>query len=358
MIQYKQGNLLQSEAEALVNTVNCVGVMGKGIALQFKLAFPANYRAYLKACRKGDMKMGQVMSESSGQLTNPLYIINFPTKKHWKSKSNLEDIRSGLVSLIAEVRRLGIASIAVPPLGCGNGGLEWLEVRPLIEAAFDELPDVQVLLFEPQESPDEQTMPVATQQPNMTRGRAAVINLLEHYHAISNELTLVAIQKLVYFLQVTGEPLKLNYGKGQYGPYSETLNHVLQNMEGHFIRGYGDRSRRPDLVILPQGVEESHHYLESMPEVNKRIERVLQLIEGFESGYGMELLATIHWVAHENFLAATDPEEAIRKVQQWSKRKSQRYKPEHISKAWQRLHDNGWLLDTSSHQSVDTVVAS
>ncbi len=356
MIQYKQGNLLEADAEALVNTVNCVGIMGKGIALQFKLAFPANFRAYLKACRKENMKMGQVLTVPTEQSSNPLYIINFPTKNHWKNRSSIEGIQTGLVSLIVEVQQLGITSIAIPPLGCGNGGLDWSEVRAVIEAAFEELPNVCVMLFEPQAVPEEETMAVATKQPKMTRGRAAVLALLAHYYAISNELTLVATQKLAYFLQIAGEPLKLIYSKGQYGPYSNTLNHVLQNMEGHYIRGYGDRSCRPSLAVLPNGIEEAHRYLEDAPEVTKHLELVSQLIEGFESGYGMELLATVHWVAHENFLAATDPEEAVKKVQQWSKRKKERYKPELIYKAWQRLHEGGWLLDNDSRSALEPVI--
>ncbi len=349
MIKYKRGNLLEAEAEALVNTVNCVGIMGKGIALQFKLAFPENFRAYLKACRKGNMKLGKVLVVPTEHLTNPRYIINFPTKNHWKSKSRLEDIQTGLLSLVAEVHRLGIHSIAVPSLGCGNGGLEWSQVKPLIEEAFSTLPDVEAYVFEPQEAPEETTMPVATRQPKMTRARASVLALLEHYQTISNELTLIAIQKLAYFLQIAGEPLKLNYSKGQFGPYAETLNHVLQNIEGHYIRGYGDRSRKPSLIILPKAAEMAYHYLANTPEANEHIDRVRNLIEGFESGYGLELLATVHWVARSDFLAATDPDEAIRKVQQWSKRKSQRYKPEHIYKAWQHLRDKGWLLNTEAN---------
>ncbi len=343
MVRYEHGNLLEADAEALVNTVNCVGVMGKGVALQFKLAFPQNFRVYAKACRKGEVQLGQLLVVPTHQLTGPRYIINFPTKHHWKSRSHLEDIRAGLVSLIEEVRRLSIRSIVVPALGCGSGGLDWLQVRPLIEAAFAELPDVEVLIFEPQEAPFGGAMPIATKQPKMTHGRASILALLEHYQAISNELTMVAVQKLVYFLQVAGEPLRLNYVKGRYGPYSETLHHVLQNMEGHYISGYGDRSRRPSLVVLHEAAERAERFLVDMPDTRERLERVYILIEGFESGYGMELLATVHWVAHNDLWAATDVDEAIRKVQSWSKRKSERYKPDLIHKAWERLYDQGFL---------------
>jgi len=149
MIEPIHGNILEADAEALINTVNCVGVMGKGIALQFKQAFPDNFTQYERACRDKEVQPGRMFITPTGRLANPRFIINFPTKRHWKGKSRLEDIKAGLDALIEDVKRLKINSIAVPPLGCGNGGLEWAQVKPLIVSAFAELPDVQVLLFEP-----------------------------------------------------------------------------------------------------------------------------------------------------------------------------------------------------------------
>lgn len=127
MIILKQGNLLEDEAEALVNTVNCVGVMGKGIALQFKLAFPEVFSEYEKACRREEVQPGKMHVVSTKLLFNPKYVINFPTKRHWKNKSRMEDIEAGLVDLIKVVKELEIKSIAIPPLGCGNGGLNWVK---------------------------------------------------------------------------------------------------------------------------------------------------------------------------------------------------------------------------------------
>jgi O-acetyl-ADP-ribose deacetylase (regulator of RNase III)/uncharacterized protein YwgA len=343
MIEYKTGNLVDTDAQALVNTVNCVGVMGKGIALQFKMAFPDNFRVYAKACRNGEMRLGHVLVVPTHQSINPHYIFNFPTKYHWRGKSNIEDIRAGLNSLIDEVTRLNIGSIAVPALGCGNGGLDWSQVKGIIEQAFDKLPGVQVYLFEPQEAPETEAMKVGTKQPKMTRGRAIILVLLDHYQAISNDLGMTAIQKLVYFLQKAGEPLKLEYSKGSYGPYSENLHHVLQNMEGHYIRGYGDRSRRPNIRLAPEAVALARQYIADLPEVKARLERVKQLIAGYETNYGMELLATIDWVAFSHMLAKIDADEAVKQVQDWSKRKAERFKRQHISEAWQRLHDEGWL---------------
>ncbi|MEP0797354.1 macro domain-containing protein [Trichocoleus sp. DQ-A3] len=148
MLEFKQGNLLEEDAEALINAVNCVGVMGKGIALLFKQAFPENFQQYKKACDAKEVQPGRMFTVPTGKLFNPKYIINFPTKPHWREKSKIEDIQTGLKTLVAEVQQLGISSIAIPALGCGNGGLDWLEVKPLIELAFAELPEVKAIVFE------------------------------------------------------------------------------------------------------------------------------------------------------------------------------------------------------------------
>jgi O-acetyl-ADP-ribose deacetylase (regulator of RNase III) len=241
MIEIAKGNLLEADVEALVNTVNCVGFMGKGIALQFKQAFPENFTAYQAACRGGEVVPGRMFVFDNSRLINPLYIINFPTKRHWRGKSRMTDIQSGLKALTEEVRRLGVRSIAVPPLGCGLGGLDWREVRPMIEGAFAALPDVRVLLFEPAGTPKAKKMPVRTSRPHLTPARALFIKLMDAYGALEYSRTLLELQKLAYFLQEAGEPLRLKYEAGHYGPYAANLNKVLDVMEGHFIRGYGDR---------------------------------------------------------------------------------------------------------------------
>ena len=241
MINLTQGDLLkQDDVDAIVNTVNCVGVMGKGIALQFKNKWPANFNAYAAACKAGEVRPGRMFVFDSGGLVKPNFIINFPTKDHWRGSSRIEFIRDGLVDLVAQVRRFGIRSIAVPPLGCGNGGLEWTDVRPLIESAFEALPEVEVRLFEPAGAPDPKTMEVRTKRPRMTPGRAAIVKVLDTYRELSYGLSKIEAQKLAYFLQEAGGPLDLPFVKHQYGPYSDTLRHALNSMEGHFIRGLGD----------------------------------------------------------------------------------------------------------------------
>lgn len=348
MIQIARGNLLTAEVDALVNTVNCDGYMGKGIALQFKQAFPGNFKAYESACQQGDMVSGRMLIHDNGGLVNPRWIINFPTKRHWRNKSRLEDIASGLKALVADVQRLGIRSIALPPLGCGLGGLNWADVRPIIEQAFAPLPDVAVLLYEPNGAPPAKTMPVGTARPNMTPARALFVKLMDAYSALDYSRTLLEVQKLAYFLQAAGQPLRLQYVAHHYGPYAANLNKVLEVMEGHFVRGYGD-SQKPDaeIELLPGAVEEADDFLANDADARERLARVAELIEGFETPYGMELLATVHWVAHNASPGSTTPardaNQAIQVVRQWSARKQNTFEPDHVVVAWQHLQDAGWI---------------
>jgi O-acetyl-ADP-ribose deacetylase (regulator of RNase III) len=348
MIDMTRGNLLMADAEALVNTVNCVGYMGNGIALQFKQAFPANFKAYEAACAAEQVVPGRMLIHDNGGLVNPRWIINFPTKRHWRGNSRLEDIANGLTALVADVRRLGIRSIAVPPLGCGLGGLDWGVVRPMIEGAFAALPDVKVLLFEPAGAPTAKSMPVRTQRPHMTPARALFVKLMHAYSALDYSRTLLEVQKLAYFLQAAGQPLRLRYEAGHYGPYADNLNKVLEAMEGHFITGYGD-SQKPHapIELLPGAVEEADTFLAGEDDSRQRLQRVAELIEGFETPYGMELLATVHWVAHGpspgRSEVAADAEAAIEHVHAWNPRKRLVFRPEHVRVAWARLAEAGWL---------------
>ena len=210
MVTVKVGNLFQSEAQTLINTVNCVGVMGRGIALQFKRKFPENFREYAAACKSENVQPGRMFVHRTGQLTNPRYVINFPTKRHWRGKSRLADIRSGLETLVAEVQALGVNSIAIPPLGSGLGGLDWQTVRPLIEAAFADSTDVRVVVYEP--LPADQPLSTAHEQraPRMTPGRASLVGLIQTYleALLDPFVTLLEIHKLMYFMQEAGQPLR------------------------------------------------------------------------------------------------------------------------------------------------------
>jgi len=354
MIQEAHGNLLDAEADALVNTVNTVGVMGKGIALQFKRAFPANYKAYKRACDQGLVELGRMFIWDAGAIggDGPRYIINFPTKKHWRSKSKLQDIRAGLDDLVRHLKDLSVTSVAVPPLGCGHGGLQWDQVRPLIENAFEELPEVTVLVYPPEGAPAAAEQPVRTEKPKMTPGRAALIGIMQRYLPFTVEITAVDIQKVMYFMQEAGEPLRLNYAKGRYGPYADNLRHVLSSMEGHYIRGTGDGSAKAldsiPFELLDDAKPAAAEMLAEQPATSARMDRVAQLIEGYESTYGLELLATVHWAATRSedgsrFTGPLPLEQVEQVVGSWNWRKGQLFTGQHIAKAFARLKDQGWL---------------
>ncbi|MDY6906029.1 MAG: macro domain-containing protein [Thermodesulfobacteriota bacterium] len=344
MVHITEGNLLKDSAEAIVNTVNCVGVMGKGIALQFKQAFPDNFKAYARACKNGDVKPGKMFVFSLDAMLNPKYIINFPTKNHWREKSKIGNIEAGLSDLANVIRHHNIKSIAIPPLGCGYGGLRWDEVRGLIETTFKDMPDVDVRLYAPKGAPDADSMLIKTEITEMTKARALFIKLLNQYAIPGYRLSLLEIQKLAYFLQEAGEPLQLNYVKQKYGPYAENLNFVLQRIEGHFISGYGDRSRKAFIQLLPGAVEQAEGFLANDSEARERLDRVAALIEGFETPYGMELLASVHWVCRKEEDCARHAEAASEKIFKWNTHKNKTFKANHIHKAWARLSEQKWLL--------------
>lgn len=349
MVELTRGNLLEADADALVNTVNTVGVMGKGIALQFRQAFPDNYKAYSRAVEAGDVVPGRMFVYRTGML-RPRFIVNFPTKRHWRGKSRLDDIKAGLTDLVRVVREDRIESLAVPPLGCGNGGLQWREVKPLIEAAMSNVPDVRVILFVPLGAPENEKMIVASKRPNMTETRAALLMLLKSYAAPGYRLTLLEAEKLAYLLQAAGQSMKLDFARGRYGPYAEVLNHVLQNMEGHYIRGYGDRSRDAAIRTIPEAVAEAEDFLKDRPDTQRRLQRVIELIDGFETPYGMELLATILWASKDDSSVACEPEAAVQAVHAWNDRKRRVFCPSHINIAWRRLRDQGWLTTAYSNR--------
>jgi len=346
-IKHVQGNLLKSPAEALVNTVNTVGVMGKGIALQFKQAFPAMFKAYAGRCKSGELQLGRVFVYDLGPMNGgPRWIINFPTKGHWRSKSNIKDIQVGLQDLVATMKRLGIRSIAIPPLGCGHGGLAWGDVFPLIESAFAGMDDVDVLIYSPDGAQAAKAMPNKTQRPKMTVGRASLLVLMDRYlkGMLDPFITLLEVHKLMYFLQEAGSPLKLTYEKRHYGPFATNLRHVLIHVDSHFIQGYGDGQDQPNkpLELMPDAVHEAKAFLETEHETLARMNRVGALIDGFETPYGMELLSSVFWVTSHEVENKDDEQQIIEAVHQWNPRKKSTLKSEHIVAAVHRLKEYDW----------------
>lgn len=345
MIEYKTGNILEENVEALVNSVNCVGVMGRGIALQFKKAYPENFAAYVAACQRKEVQPGRMFVFETGYLTNPRLIINFPTKRHWRGKSRLEDIEAGLHALVLEIQQRNIRSIALPALGSGLGGLEWEEVRKLIDTILGPLEQVRVVVYEPGEPFDSAPSSLNEGEiPAMTPGRAALIGLIARYldGLLSPFISLIEIHKLMYFMQETGEPLRLRFAKGKYGPYSVNLRHVLVAMEGYYVTGYGTSGDQPmkTLELIPGAVEDAQRILANNSPMQDRFERVSRLVSGFESPHGLELLATVHWLmTHEN--ARTD-EQVIRAFYNWDNRKKQ-FSRDQILLAKRVLKEQGWV---------------
>jgi O-acetyl-ADP-ribose deacetylase (regulator of RNase III) len=343
VIEYRTGDVLQADAEALVNTVNCVGVMGRGVALHFKEAFPANFTAYAAACKRGEVQPGRMFVFETGFIAHPKYIINFPTKRHWRGKSRLEDIEAGLGALVDEVRRRGIQSIAIPPLGSGLGGLDWEAVRPRIEAALQALPNVRAAVYEPH-APGDQPQRRPRTPPAMTAGRAALIGLMNRYLSglLDPFVTLLEAHKLMYFMQEAGEPLRLRYTQAPRGPYAENLRHVLHAIEGHFVAGYANGGDVPDkeLTLVPGAVADAERFLADHPATLARFQQVADLVEGFETPFGLELLSTVHWTAkHLNQISS---EQVTPGVYAWGERKRQ-FSSSQIELALRVLGDKGWL---------------
>jgi O-acetyl-ADP-ribose deacetylase (regulator of RNase III) len=305
MISFRQGNLLEADVEALVNTVNTVGVMGKGIALMFKERFRDNFRAYETACKAGQIKVGRMFLTATGELSGPRWIINFPTKEHWRHPSRLEWIEHGLRDLVRVVGEKGIQSLALPPVGCGNGGLDWRDVRPLIEAAAAELPEVTFIAYEP----TAQYQNVAKREgvQKLTVARALIAEAIRSYWVLGIECTLLEIQKLAWFLerslrhQRLPDVLKLQFQADRYGPFSPRLNHLLNALDGSYLRSdkrisdcgpmdtiaFADDRRDVLSAFLRSG--EGKRYGAVLDETN-------DLIDGFQSPLGMELLATVDWL--------------------------------------------------------------
>jgi len=344
MIEFKTGDILEEDAEALVNTVNCEGYMGRGIALEFKRAYPENFKAYAAACRRQEVRPGRMFVFATGQLTNPRFIINFPTKRHWRARSRLEDIEAGLLALGHVIREHNIRSIAVPPLGSGLGGLSWRQVRPLIEEALLGLSNVRIVVFEPHATSGMAQSSKAIKPVPMTPGRAVLVGLIDRYlkGLMDPFVSLLEIHKLMYFMQAAGQPLRMRFVQGPYGPYAENLRHVLQALEGTYVTGYGSGGDAPSKLIqlLPGALEDAEDVIKSDQQLAARFERVTELVKGFESPYGLELLATVYWIVSNDDIHSG--RELVRKVHSWARRKRQ-FTPQQIMTALTVLQDKGWL---------------
>ena len=315
MITYTQGNLLESHAEALVNTVNTVGVMGKGIALMFRERFDRNFNLYAAACKGKQVKVGQMFVTETGELDGPRWIINFPTKDHWKGNSRLEWVESGLEDLKRVLRARKIRSVAVPPLGAGNGGLDWPTVRARIESTLSDLEDVEVIVYEPTNQYQNVAKRAGVQK--LTPARALVAEAVRRYWVLGMECSLLEVQKLAWFLERSlnhlglRNDLKLNFVPHRYGPFAPNLNHLLNSLDGSYLRSdkrIADAGPL-DVIGFDDGRKELvQGYLKSeAKDVAPALELASRVIDGFESPFGMELLASVDWLLSRKGIAPEVP---------------------------------------------------
>jgi len=347
MINYTKGDLLAADTQALVNTVNTVGVMGKGIALHFKEMFPQNYAEYAAACRRKEVRPGKmfVVKDSSTTLGDRI-IVNFPTKEHWRNPSRYEWIEAGLNDLVRVISEYHITSIAIPPLGCGNGGLDWNIVRPMIEQTLSGLEGVRVQVYEPS---SEVAGILARQQSNaeahLTPARAMLLYAMFCYEVHDERCSLFVANKLSYFYQILGEkefaqiPFKAHY----YGPYSVNVGHMLGAVNGKYIHGLEQMDRKPfEALMLDYGrkAEVSEYVHNKLAPIQiEHIRQLLKLIEGYESAYALEVLASVAYVRTQ--MSGITLDDTIQQIEAWSSRKKNLFRREHITAAYNHL--NNWL---------------
>jgi O-acetyl-ADP-ribose deacetylase (regulator of RNase III) len=352
MIHYVKGNLLESDAQALVNTVNTVGVMGKGIALQFKEAFPENFRVYYNACRKKELHIGDVLVvEDSNLASGSKLIVNFPTKTHWRYPSEYSYIEQGLQSLRREILARHIRSIAIPPLGSHNGGLDWLQVKQMVEKAMGDL-DCEIYLYEPSDVIIER---MRSERARLTPARAMLLTMLADLTKNGEFASVFAAEKLVYFMQRLGaaDIFKVDFKPYYYGPYSGgKVAHVLYALNGSYIKGMGGMENRPfDYIwLLDDAEREASRFIDEAKnavQMKEICEKTKVLLRDYYSNYSLELLASVDFLlnnvpALHNWRNADDNDvldTLTLEIQNWSKRKEHLFKRNYLSAAYHYLKD-------------------
>jgi O-acetyl-ADP-ribose deacetylase (regulator of RNase III)/uncharacterized protein YwgA len=339
MITYTKGNLLESDAQALVNTVNTIGVMGKGIALQFKEAYPENFRIYKQACEQGALAPGKLLITRDANAFGEKIIVNFPTKTKWWLKSSYSYVEKGLVALAEAIDEHAIESIAIPPLGCGNGGLKWDIVKALIEKHLSAV-SAKVIVFEPNPHIKKELQGKSnSREVKLTPARAMLLYALFQYELKGESVSLFVANKLAYFLQRMGEKLKLNFQPHFYGPYTPQVQHVLYYLNGVYLKGLEQQNAKPfeTLILNYDKFEEIQAYIseELNDEQKQRLENLLNFINGFESSYALEVLATVDYILKET--PHIEIEAIQEAAEEWSARKTKMLKPEYVKLAQKHL---------------------
>lgn len=320
MIKYVVGNMFESSAEALVNTVNTVGVMGKGIALQFKKLYPNNFSIYQKRCKEGTFQIGQlIVVKDSNTISGGKTIINFPTKTDWRKPSEYQYIEIGLKELVKVIKKNNIKSIAIPPLGSGNGGLKWYKVKDILEKELFGL-DCEILIYEPNAKVQEV---LSKERVKLTPARAMLIYMLFELVKNGEFVSEFASEKLCYFLQRFGgkEYFKLEYTPNFYGPYSGKVKHVLNHLNGSYIMGYAGKDKKPfeELSLLIDSKKEISKYINDNNELKEIVEKTSSFLTGFYSYFALELLSTVDYISHSK---NTKDKELIKgELNKWNNRK-------------------------------------
>lgn len=303
-----------------MNTVNTIGVMGKGIALQFKRAYPNNFKSYHQACKNKEVEIGKLFVSKDGSVsTGEKLIINFPTKKDWRKPSEYEYIEKGLEDLLSVIDHYKIKSIAIPPLGAGNGGLEWGKVKSIITQYLDKL-DIEVLVYEPNTLIKEK---LKKERVKLTDARALLLYALFDLVRNGEYVSEFSSEKVAYFLQRFGarKYFKLTYEPNFYGPYSGKVRYLLNTLNGSYIMGYSDMSKKPfePLTLVADGFEEVKKYIEMKPELKSIATNTIEFLNGFYSDFALELLSSIDFISlNENSL---NREIVAKKLETWSDRK-------------------------------------
>lgn len=342
MIYYLKGNILDSKAEALVNTVNLVGVMGKGIALQFKKQFPSNFKLYQKACKDGSIDIGKLLVTKETTVFGEKIIINFPTKTDWRKSSEYSYIELGLKDLISIIRQYDIKSIAIPPLGAGNGGLNWVKIKSMIAKSFVDI-DIDIYVYEPTSKIVEH---LKTERVKLTKARALLLYMLFDLVRNGEYVSEFSCEKICYFLQRFGgqELFKLKYEPKYYGPYSGKVRYVLNALNGSYIMGYSDMDKKPfECLFL---VTDSYEYINDIVKSDKLLsdisEKTQRFLTGYYSDFGLELLSSVDYIISQCGDISVD--QIYEELSQWSRRKGQIFSnKQHIYKA--KEHIMSYLYD-------------
>lgn len=363
MIRYAQGNLLTAEADALVNTVNTVGVSGKGIALMFKESFPENFRAYEAASKAGQLAPGGLFVTERHDMLGPRFIINFATKQHWRQPSRLEWIRQGLAALRDEIVARGIRSIAIPPLGAGNGGLDWDDVRPLIAEALSGV-ECEVIVFEPTKAYQNVVKRHGVEK--LTPARALMAEMIRRYEVLGFDCSILEAQKLAWFLASAirrfdlPNPIADDFAAGRYGPYSDRTRHLLDSLDGSYLtceRRVADARPFDPIRFRHDRQDRIAVYLTS-PEASPyrpALDHATEVIDGFQSPHGLELLATVDWL-HRRTGVALEAETMAAAVAAWpgpagaAERKARVFAGRHVAVAVAHLLSLRPSLDAVSRR--------